>query len=391
MTAAQLKYEQGLTLAERHSSTLRNAEFARAYALGGSDSSDSGLAARKWEQALQSRLAPTTQRLPNGNFEYVSPPPLSSFELEPVIERYGKDKRLLPAYLKNDANFVEAFETAVLEFEKDESFTPWYKKMADGGLVRKMEDGGLVRKMEDGSTVTREDVRLLLKEQAAEEEALEEKKQTLSYWEEEDPEALAVSSKKYTQVPINVLTENVFNKEYKEDPPFDPAGVASGMAERYFIKPVSDVIEKITAQDPITYWKDDELMKSHLRDLSVQLRLRLPESVKSGSEGGDRRGMAVEIADKFDARVLDFSRHKTPSEVARAIKDETLPGLIKQLESIQALQEGPIAGTQGSEKTNALTYLIAKFGAAAKFFANEGRGNMTKRDEIMSRWTNRGQ
>jgi hypothetical protein len=302
----------------------------------------------------------------------------------PIIDRYEGDAKRLPAYLKNNASFMEAFDAAVLEFEKGEGGERWYD-------AKKMADGGLVRKMADGSTVTPEAVRLLLEEQDAEEVALEKEKQTLSYWKEENPMALDVASEEYTQVPINVLTEEVFNKEYKgRNAPFDPAGVASGMTERYLLKPLSSGIETVTFQDPVTYYKDDELMKSHILDLSALLRLRLPESVRSGSEGGERRGMAVELADRFDARLLE-GRHKVPSEVARVIKLETLPGLIKQLESIQALQEGSIASDQGAEKINALTYLIAKFGAAAKFFANEGRGSSSRREEILRQdWTNRG-
>jgi hypothetical protein len=310
------------TREERYASTLRNAEYARAYASASSDSSDSGMAARQWEQALQSRLEQIPQSLPGGGVKYAPPPPLAKFEMVPIIDRYGGDKRLLPPYLRNNASFVEAFDAAVLEFKKSEGGKRWYE-------AEKMADGGLVRKMADGSKVTPEDVRLLLEEQAAEEVALEEKKQTLSYWEEENPMALDVASDEYTQVPINVLTEDVFNKEYKDrNAPFDPAGVASGMLERYLLKPVSSAVETVTFQDPVTYYKDDELMKSHLLDLSALLRLRLPESVKSGSEGGDRRGMAVELADRFDARLLE-GRHKVPSEVARVIKLETPSGFNK--------------------------------------------------------------
>ena len=253
-----------------------------------------------------------------------------------------------------------------------------------------MADGGLVRKVADGDGFNQEAIAATLERQDAEAADLEERKQTLSYWLEENPEALSTQSKNYTRVPLNVLTQYTYDTEYSgKDAPFDTSGVASNPVSRFVGKPLTSAVEFAFVQDPDTFYEDDELMMGHIRSLSGLLRLRLPEVVRSGSEGGDRRGMAVDLADKFDDRLLGMW-HKTPSEVGRIIQTEILPPLEEQYNSIKALQSGTIPSTQGAEKLNAITALVAKFGAAAKFFQEEGRGSEVRKKEVLQReWFNR--
>jgi hypothetical protein len=306
--------------------------------------------------------------------------------MDPVIQRYDGNYELLPPYLKNNANFLEAFKAAARELKERPTSTFWWEEKSP---VNEMADGGLVRKVADGDGFDLEAIAETLAKQDAEAADLEERKQTLSYWLEENPEALNTESENYTSVPLNVLTQYAYDTEYGKNAPFDTSGVASNPVSRFVGKPLTSAWEFAFVEDPATLYEDDERMMGHIRSLSALLKLRLPETVRSGSEGGDRQGQSTNLIEEFDDRLLGMW-HKTPSEVGRIIQTEFLPPLEEQYNSIKALQSGTIPSTQGAEKLNAITALVAKFGAAAKFFQEEGRGSEVRKKEVLQReWFNR--